>query len=171
MAFDSLRWDYLDAIMEQLGLGLFKGASIGHGSLNVSHLLYADDAIFVGECKLLCVNVPDEEISNTALVLGCGVEKFPMMYLRVHVGSNMCRCGYWNCIVQKFESKMSRWKARILSVRGRLSLIKAVLGSISWASKKQTCLIDSTMENEFVALAAAGKEAEWLKNLIYEIPL
>jgi hypothetical protein len=27
------------------------------------------------------------------------------------------------------------------------------------------------MESEFVALAAAGKEAEWLRNLIYEIPL
>ncbi|GKF26912.1 hypothetical protein Tco_0082806 [Tanacetum coccineum] len=27
------------------------------------------------------------------------------------------------------------------------------------------------MEAEFIALAAAGKEAEWLRNLIYEIPL
>ncbi|GKB65679.1 zinc finger, CCHC-type containing protein [Tanacetum coccineum] len=44
-------------------------------------------------------------------------------------------------------------------------------GVISWASKKQTCITDSTMEAEFVALAAAGKEAEWLRNLIYEIPL
>ncbi|GKB85213.1 hypothetical protein Tco_0957485 [Tanacetum coccineum] len=39
------------------------------------------------------------------------------------------------------------------------------------ASKKQTYITDSTMEAEFVALAAAGKEAEWLRNLIYEIPL
>ncbi|KAD5961709.1 hypothetical protein E3N88_13182 [Mikania micrantha] len=44
-------------------------------------------------------------------------------------------------------------------------------GAISWASKKQTCITHSTMESEFVALAATGKEAEWLKNLIYEIPL
>nr|GEX52831.1 zinc finger, CCHC-type [Tanacetum cinerariifolium] len=33
-------------------------------------------------------------------------------------------------------------------------------GVISWASKKQTCITRSTMESEFVALAAAGKEAE-----------
>ncbi|GKB01516.1 hypothetical protein Tco_0829560 [Tanacetum coccineum] len=33
-------------------------------------------------------------------------------------------------------------------------------GVISWASKKQTCITGSTMEYEFVALAAAGKEAE-----------
>ncbi|KAI3730082.1 hypothetical protein L6452_18758 [Arctium lappa] len=44
-------------------------------------------------------------------------------------------------------------------------------GAISWASKKQTCIMSSTMESEFVALAAAGKEAEWLKNLVHEIPL
>nr|GEY20011.1 zinc finger, CCHC-type [Tanacetum cinerariifolium] len=38
-------------------------------------------------------------------------------------------------------------------------------GAISWASKKQTCIT----EFEFVALVAAGKEAEWLRNLVHEI--
>nr|GEX58556.1 zinc finger, CCHC-type [Tanacetum cinerariifolium] len=33
-------------------------------------------------------------------------------------------------------------------------------GAISWASKKQTCITGSTMESEFVALAAVSKEAE-----------
>nr|GEW16905.1 zinc finger, CCHC-type [Tanacetum cinerariifolium] len=37
------------------------------------------------------------------------------------------------------------------------------------ASKKQTCITGSTMKFEFVALAAAGKKAEWLKNLLLEI--
>ncbi|GJW78241.1 hypothetical protein Tco_0139923 [Tanacetum coccineum] len=44
-------------------------------------------------------------------------------------------------------------------------------GAIFWATKKQTCITGSTMESEFVALAAAGKKAEWLKNLILEISL
>ncbi|GJU31911.1 hypothetical protein Tco_1175500 [Tanacetum coccineum] len=39
------------------------------------------------------------------------------------------------------------------------------------ASKKQTCITGSTMESEFVALAAASKEAEWLRNLIHEIQI
>ncbi|GJZ16097.1 hypothetical protein Tco_0551774, partial [Tanacetum coccineum] len=34
---------------------------------------------------------------------------------------------------------------------------------------KQTCITSSTMESEFVVLAATGKEAEWLRNLIHEI--
>nr|GEW36842.1 zinc finger, CCHC-type [Tanacetum cinerariifolium] len=44
-------------------------------------------------------------------------------------------------------------------------------GAISWASKKQTCITGFTMESEFVALAAGGKEAKWLRNLIHEIPI
>ncbi|GJS86346.1 hypothetical protein Tco_0768982 [Tanacetum coccineum] len=40
-----------------------------------------------------------------------------------------------------------------------------------WGSKKQTYITGSTIESEFMALAAAGKEAEWLKNLLLEIPL
>nr|GEU87005.1 zinc finger, CCHC-type [Tanacetum cinerariifolium] len=44
-------------------------------------------------------------------------------------------------------------------------------GAISLASKKQTYITGSTIESEFVALAAAGKEVEWLKNLHLEIPL
>ncbi|GJW78375.1 zinc finger, CCHC-type containing protein [Tanacetum coccineum] len=44
-------------------------------------------------------------------------------------------------------------------------------GAISWASKKQTCITGSTMESKFIALDAAGKEVEWLRNLIHEIPI
>ncbi|GKG26916.1 zinc finger, CCHC-type containing protein, partial [Tanacetum coccineum] len=44
-------------------------------------------------------------------------------------------------------------------------------GANSWASKKQTYITGSTMASEFVALAVAGKEAEWLRNLIHEIPI
>ncbi|GJX87302.1 zinc finger, CCHC-type containing protein [Tanacetum coccineum] len=44
-------------------------------------------------------------------------------------------------------------------------------GAIFWASNKKTCITGSTMEYEFVALAAASKEVEWLKNLLLEILL
>ena len=44
-------------------------------------------------------------------------------------------------------------------------------GAISWGSKKQTCITDSTIDAEFVALASASKEAQWLQDLLYGIPL
>nr|GFA12880.1 zinc finger, CCHC-type [Tanacetum cinerariifolium] len=44
-------------------------------------------------------------------------------------------------------------------------------GAISWVSKKQTCITSTTMESKFMASAAAGKEAKWLRNPILEILL
>nr|GEW46011.1 zinc finger, CCHC-type [Tanacetum cinerariifolium] len=44
-------------------------------------------------------------------------------------------------------------------------------GAISWTSKKQTCITGSTIKSEFMALEAAGKKAEWLKNLLLKILL
>ena len=44
-------------------------------------------------------------------------------------------------------------------------------GAISWKSSKQTCIERSTMEAEFIALELAGQEAEWLRNLLADVPL
>ncbi|KAI3697819.1 hypothetical protein L6452_30916 [Arctium lappa] len=44
-------------------------------------------------------------------------------------------------------------------------------GAVSWESKKQTCIAHSTMESEFIALAAAGKEVEWIIDLLTDIHL
>ena len=44
-------------------------------------------------------------------------------------------------------------------------------GAICWKSKKQTIIVNSTMEVELIALASASEEANWLRDLLYEIPL
>ena len=43
-------------------------------------------------------------------------------------------------------------------------------GAICWKSKKQTIISNSTMEAELIALASASEEANWLRDLLYEIP-
>ena len=43
-------------------------------------------------------------------------------------------------------------------------------GSVSWASKKQICISHSTMDLEFIALAAVGN-SEWLRNMLLDIDL
>ncbi|GKA77849.1 zinc finger, CCHC-type containing protein [Tanacetum coccineum] len=69
------------------------------------------------------------------------------------------------------------WQAiqRISNTKDNLSTSGWVFllggGPISWVSKKQTCITGSTMEYKFVAFAAVGKEAEWLKNMLLKIPL
>ncbi|GKB94866.1 RNA-directed DNA polymerase, eukaryota, reverse transcriptase zinc-binding domain protein [Tanacetum coccineum] len=177
-AFDSVRWDYLDAVMEKIGfdikwrswisgclknarssilvngsptkefelfkglrqgdplspflfilameglhsltykaeeLCLFTGASIGRDNMRVSHLISTSIKVVSLEWVFL---------------IGCGVSNLPFKYLGIPVGCNMSHCVHWNAVIQSFTSKLSSWKARLLSVGGRLSLIKAVLGNL-----------------------------------------
>ncbi|GJZ87944.1 hypothetical protein Tco_0659726 [Tanacetum coccineum] len=76
---------------------------------------------------------------------------------------------HWEVIVRVFRylKKIMNYG---LSYVGFPSVIEGG-GVISWASKKQTYITNSMMESKFVALVDVGKEAEWLRNLIYEIPL
>jgi len=44
-------------------------------------------------------------------------------------------------------------------------------GAVSWKSTKQTIIPRSTMETEIIALDTATSEAEFLKNLLCDLPL
>ena len=44
-------------------------------------------------------------------------------------------------------------------------------GAICWKSKKQIIIANSIMEAKLIALAWASEEANWLRDLLYEIPL
>ncbi|GKF03197.1 hypothetical protein Tco_0030120, partial [Tanacetum coccineum] len=42
----------------------------------------------------------------------------------------------------------------------------------NWVSDNdETCIARSTMEAEFIALDLAGQEAEWMRNLLADVPL
>ncbi|GKA95926.1 zinc finger, CCHC-type containing protein [Tanacetum coccineum] len=80
--------------------------------------------------------------------------------------------------LSRYTSNPSRqhWQAitRVFKyLKGTMNYGLSYVGypSVLEASKKQTCITGSTIESEFIALAAAGKEAEWLRNLIHEIPI
>ena len=38
--------------------------------------------------------------------------------------------------------------------------------AVSWRSSKQTVIVRSIMESEFIALDKCGEEAEWLRNFL-----
>ena len=42
-------------------------------------------------------------------------------------------------------------------------------GAISWKSRKQTCVILSTAEAEYVALASAAKDTVWMRQLLSDL--
>nr|GEV40154.1 RNA-directed DNA polymerase, eukaryota [Tanacetum cinerariifolium] len=142
--------------------GIFKGLRITSSS-SLSHLFYADDAIFIGEWSIknldnllkilncfhlalgLCINVnkshilavgvPLDIVCQGALRIGCEVMQTPFKYLGVMVGDHMSRYSAWSNTIQKVYGPLTRWKVKTLSIGGRLTLFKSVLGGDSRDSK------------------------------------
>ncbi|KAL4560381.1 hypothetical protein LXL04_032531 [Taraxacum kok-saghyz] len=122
---------------------LFQGIAIPNSDVSISHLFYADDALFVGEWNisnfnnlsriLRCFNassglkvnfhksqvygfgVAKQEVADCAQILGCAVGEMPFKYLGVPVGANMARRKSWQPIIERMQSRLSGWKANNLS--------------------------------------------------------
>ncbi|GJX38510.1 RNA-directed DNA polymerase, eukaryota, reverse transcriptase zinc-binding domain protein [Tanacetum coccineum] len=179
-AYDSVRWDFLDNILKNFGFGerwrgwingclrslrgsvivnwsMFKGISLG-SLLCLSHMFYADDAVFVGQwsdsnidnivhvldcfyrasglrinmnkSKLMGIAVKDDKVDQAAMKIGCVTIKAPFSYLGSKVGGSMSRVQSWNEIINRVVAYLSNWKMKTLLIGGRLTLIKSVLGLI-----------------------------------------
>ncbi|GJZ61349.1 putative RNA-directed DNA polymerase, eukaryota, reverse transcriptase zinc-binding domain protein [Tanacetum coccineum] len=109
--------------------GLFKEVSLAESGVNVSLLQYADDALFFGEW-LMGVGVPVCDVEAMASSIGCSHDSLPFIYLGLPVGKRMRLCEGWNVIINRFRDKLSCWNGKSLSVGGRLTLIKSILGSL-----------------------------------------
>ncbi|XP_021980589.1 uncharacterized protein LOC110876737 [Helianthus annuus] len=135
--------------------GIFKGCKMPNSGPTISHLLYVDDVLFIGEwtdsnfrnlsrllrcfnlssglkvnfdkSNLFGVGVPTESISEKASILRCKTGVFPFTYLGLPLGANMGLVKNWKPIIDRFEAKLTAWKARTLSFGDRLTLIEAVL--------------------------------------------
>ena len=77
--------------------------------------------------------------------------------------------GYFVVIEEYCDATWNNVESKSKSTTGWIFTLGGA--AVSWASKKQTCISDSTMLSEQIALADACKEAEWLRNLLVEIPL
>nr|GEY68398.1 RNA-directed DNA polymerase, eukaryota [Tanacetum cinerariifolium] len=141
-----------------LNAGLFKGILIDN-SLTLSHLFYADDAVFIGKwdksnlvtivnvpkcfflasgleinihkSKLMGIGIPQEEVNSAASLIGCTNLSTPFNYLGVKVGSLSSKNSYWEEVLSKISYRLSKWKLKTLSIGGRLTLLKSVLSSMS----------------------------------------
>nr|GEW16164.1 hypothetical protein [Tanacetum cinerariifolium] len=105
--------------------GFFKGFKLG-SSLQVSHLFYAEDAIFMGQWNQSNIDT----ITRATSKIGCMVLTTPFRYLGSKVGGLMSRIQSWSDIIEGMEARLSRCKLKTLSIGGRLTLIKSVLGAI-----------------------------------------
>ncbi|GJS99975.1 hypothetical protein Tco_0821145 [Tanacetum coccineum] len=86
--------------------------------------------INVNKSNLYGVGVSSSEIERLALGTGCMACTFPFSCRGLPIGSNMSRILNWKVITDRFKARLSTWKANPLSIGGRLTLIKSVLGSL-----------------------------------------
>ncbi|XP_071704361.1 uncharacterized protein [Rutidosis leptorrhynchoides] len=135
-----------------------RGAHVGVKNINISHLLYGDDALIVSEwnheeikniirifniffvasglkknvskSNVYGINVNNQEISEMASLSGCSPGSICFTYLGLLLGSNMNLITNWKPLIDKFKKRLSAWQYRMLSYGGRLSLIESVLCSI-----------------------------------------
>lgn len=77
--------------------------------------------------KLYGIEVKVEEVEGWASFLRCRAEKIQFIYLGLPVGSSMRMKVHWHPVLEKFNSRLADWKARIISFGGRLTLVKSVI--------------------------------------------
>ncbi|GJY70300.1 RNA-directed DNA polymerase, eukaryota [Tanacetum coccineum] len=201
---DGWRWKEQSLMMSNMNFflifrivnaGMFKGIVLDQ-SLCLSHMFYADDAIFLGEwsdgnistlihvlkcffhasglkinlnkSKIMGINVESAQVIQAAAKLGCLVLKCPFYYLGTRVGGSMTRVQAWQEIVEKVKSRLSKWKSKTLSIGGRLTLLKSVLGSIPVfhmsifkVPSKVLHILESIRSHFFNGHDPGSKKASW----------
>nr|GEV26566.1 RNA-directed DNA polymerase, eukaryota [Tanacetum cinerariifolium] len=122
--------------------------------MNIAYMFYADDAVFVGRW---C----DGNINTLIHVLDC-------FHRASKVGGNMSRISAWKEVIDKVRSRLSKWKSKTLSIGGRLTLLKSVLGSIPIfymslyrVSKKVLSTLESIRSHFFNGHDSNNKKASW----------
>ncbi|GJU57999.1 RNA-directed DNA polymerase, eukaryota [Tanacetum coccineum] len=112
-----------------LNAGLFKGIRIDD-SLTLSHLFYADDAVFIG--------VSQEEVRAAASIIGCSTFSNPFTYLGVKVGMSSSKRKSWDEVIapmgvlRDMESFRRRFFNGIDKNERKISMIGSVLRSSPW---------------------------------------
>ncbi|GKD74568.1 RNA-directed DNA polymerase, eukaryota, partial [Tanacetum coccineum] len=141
--------------------GMYKGIMIDN-SVVISHLFYADDAVFV--------SVSHNDIAKAASKLGCSILKTPFKYLGVSVGSSTSRIRAWEDTLCKLKSRLSKWKSKTLSIGGRLTLLKAVLCatpiyamSLYRVPKTVLNVMESLRSKFFNGSDGGDKKITWIK--------
>ncbi|GJU60510.1 hypothetical protein Tco_1238276 [Tanacetum coccineum] len=115
-------WDYFKGDVEKLVLDFMETDSLPRGL-----------KINIAKSNVYGVGVSEENLEAMATLTRCLAGSLPFTYLGLPIGKNMKLTDSWCVMVDKFKSKLSNWKANLLSISGRLTLIKSVLGSFEVA--------------------------------------
>lgn len=112
------------------------------------------------------IGIETSEVENVANSVNCSYGSLPFFYLGIPVGRNMRHKARWKEVVDRLSS----WKAKLLSIGGRLTLVNAVLGtlplyyfSLFKAPMKVINLLESIRCRFFWDFKEGKKGIAWIK--------
>ena len=76
--------------------------------------------------SLFGINVEQQFLLDCADLICCKVESLPATYLRLPLGARSNSTKVWEPMVEKFEKRLAGWKSNIISMGGRVTLLKDV---------------------------------------------
>nr|GEZ47915.1 RNA-directed DNA polymerase, eukaryota, reverse transcriptase zinc-binding domain protein [Tanacetum cinerariifolium] len=142
-AYDSIKRDHLDDIMRKFGfgemrcmwiqsclrssrgsvivngsldVGLFKGIELAP-SLNLSHMFYAHDAIFMGQWSESNIDTIVKVLDCFNRASGLRINMTKSKLLGIYVEDDKS----WNETIERMACRLSKWKLKTLSIRGASS--------------------------------------------------
>ncbi|GJW06898.1 putative RNA-directed DNA polymerase, eukaryota, reverse transcriptase zinc-binding domain protein [Tanacetum coccineum] len=71
------------------------------------------------------VGVSDIKVHTMTNNTGCSQGSFPFIYLGLPIGASMNLTVNWKILLDRFDVRLSKWKANLFSIGGRLTLIKS----------------------------------------------
>lgn len=80
--------------------------------------------------ELLGINTSQFWLQEAAAKLHCKVGSFPIVYLGLPIGGTISRISLWDPLIEKMKKKLVSWKGKLLSIGGRITLLKASLSNL-----------------------------------------
>ncbi|WVZ71862.1 hypothetical protein U9M48_020394 [Paspalum notatum var. saurae] len=94
----------------------------------------------LGKCSASPLRCSSEEVESVLQVLGCQLGSFPCMYLGVPLNLRKLKHCDEQFIVDKVAARIPKWKGNLLSLVGRLVLVKSTLSAIPVHVSIASCL-------------------------------
>nr|GEW47367.1 RNA-directed DNA polymerase, eukaryota [Tanacetum cinerariifolium] len=118
-------------VMESLNLSLHNVVSAGLFKGGVRLFFRASGLrINLHKSNLIGIVVDQSMAEAAGSNIGCMALNLLFSYLGIVIGGNMSRVKAWDDVINKVLRWLSKWKMKIISIGGRFTLLKSILGAL-----------------------------------------